>query len=139
MRSMLTAAALALLTTLPAKAATLLTVDLSVADQITISATGGLSSGTVTGAPSTGFYLAGIFAAPNTVLILDSAPLNTAALRPASNTTDGTPSIFASADNPGTGLNVYGYTTDLSTTFTAGALAFLGSSIFRNRPIDTAG
>ncbi|MEM9057962.1 MAG: VPLPA-CTERM sorting domain-containing protein [Pseudomonadota bacterium] len=110
-----------------ANAATLLTVDLSVENQITITATGEASSATVSGGDTTGFYLEGIFGdiftGPGVFGSLVSGNLTSA-----QNGSDGTPALFASGASLGDGLNVWSYTDDPSSDFIEGELAFVGSA-----------
>ncbi|MEM9386926.1 MAG: hypothetical protein AAGA68_17830 [Pseudomonadota bacterium] len=110
----------------PAHAVTVLTVDLSVENQITISATPGSSSVTAAGSDTTGFYLAGIFDGIFDAPVADE--LITGDLTSAQNTADGTPLLFTSTGAPGEGLNVFSYTDDLDSEFVAGLRAFSGSA-----------
>jgi len=99
-----------------------LIVDVSVPDQVTITATGGLSAIDASGSDSTGFYLDGIFG-PGTSSLGASGGGD---LTSANNLSDGSPELFrAFGGDPG--LNVYSYTDDPSSTFTTGATAFSGS------------
>lgn len=107
----------------------LLIVDLSVENEITITATAGLSGATVSGSDTTGFLLAdffntagpGIFAA------------GTGDLTSAANPSDSGPDLFNSSATPAGGsfgLNVFSYTADATSDFVAGSQAFSGSATF---------
>ena len=99
-----------------------LIVDLSVPDEVTISATDGISAATVSGSDTTGFYLDAIYNGGSG--ITDS--LVSGDLTSANNTSDGSPLLFRLLDDPG--LNVFSYTDDPDSTFTSGSLAFTGSA-----------
>ena len=105
---------------------TLLEVDLSTVDQITITATSGLSDATINGSDTTGWYLADIFGAPATTFVDDD--LVSGDLTAAANSSDGTPSLFTSTFTVGTGLNIFSVTDDPELSFTAGSQAFSGSA-----------
>lgn len=108
-----------------ANAATVLTVDLTVLNQITISATSGTSSVTASGTDATGFFLASIFdgAFPDPI----SDTLISGDLTSAQNTSDGSPLLFTSFSGS-EGLNVFSYTDDATSDFIAGSVAFSGSA-----------
>ena len=105
----------------------LLVVDLSVQDRVTITATTGLSSGTVSGSSFDGFYLKDLFS--NVAFV--NVPVNpgfsgTPTLTPASVPTNNNPRMFrASGTDPG--MNIYSYSAAGSTTFTTGQQAFTGT------------
>jgi|GEM_PF-3448385 len=103
----------------------LLTVDLSTQNQVTISATTGNSAATVTGNDTTGFYFENFFSnagIQSVVEVLVSGNLTTA-----STTSDTTPDLYRGGTG-GTdpGLNIWSYTNDAASPFTAGQLAFTG-------------
>ncbi len=102
----------------------LLVVDLTTTNQITITATNGLSAATVSGPTNTGFYFENFFAnaSPfNLVTTLVSGNLTAASVQ-----TNNSPGLFRlNAFDPG--LNVFSYTSITTTTFTAGQLAFTGT------------
>lgn len=103
----------------------LLTVDLSTQNQVTITATTGNSAATVTGNDTTGFYFENFFSNAGTqsvVEVLVSGNLTTA-----STTSDTTPDLYRGGTG-GTdpGLNIWSYTNDAASPFTAGQLAFTG-------------
>lgn len=102
----------------------LLSIDLSVTDMITISATDNLSAGTVSGGDGTGVLMAdffnggagpGIFAdgAGDLIAASDVSP-------------DGSPGLFNSTGS--VGLNFWSWSSDASSSFTAGSVAFTGSA-----------
>jgi hypothetical protein len=99
----------------------LLIVDLSVSNQVTITSTDGASFSTVSGSDGTGFLLADFYsnAGPEGVFVTGSGDLTSA-----TETSDGTPGIFRGDGDPG--LNVWTYTDDPTSNFTAGELAFTG-------------
>ncbi len=106
----------------PPPSEVVLIVDVSVPDQVTITATGGLSAVDASGSDSTGFYLDGIFG-PGTSSLGASGGGD---LTSANNLSDNSPVLFRGFGGD-SGLNVYSYTDDPSSTFTAGATAFSGS------------
>lgn len=114
-----------------ASAEVLLNVDVSVPNQITISATSGLSAASRTGATGTGFYLANFFTANQTL---------TSTLVPGSNLTtfndasDSSPALFRGGAGTDTGLNVWSYTTVTNSSVTAGVQAFAGSATWTVSP-----
>ncbi|MEO0422409.1 MAG: hypothetical protein AAF184_08755 [Pseudomonadota bacterium] len=110
----------------PAHAVTVLTVDLSVENQITISATSGASDITASGSDTTGIYLESIFDGPFDASILDT--LISGDLTSAENTSDGSPLLFTSTGFVGDGLNVWSYTDDPDSEFVTGSQAFSGSA-----------
>ncbi len=104
-----------------AQAAVVIEVDLTVEDQITITATEEASMATVSGSDTTGFYLEDIFAGgPGGI----SDTLISGDLTSFLNTSDGSPALF-SIDS---GLNVFSYTDDPSSDFEEGVQAFSGSA-----------
>lgn len=109
-----------------ANAAVVLTVDLTVLNQITIAATAGASSATTSGSDTTGVYLTSIFDSPFPSGIVDT--LVSGDLTSAANGSDGTPAIFTSGFTLGDGLNIWSYTNDATSDFIAGEVAFSGSA-----------
>lgn len=113
-----------------ASAEVLLTIDVSTPNQITISSTTGLSAASRTGSTSTGFYLANFFTANQAL---------TSTLVPGGNLTtfadpsDNSPAIFrGGAADPG--LNVWSYSTNGTSSVTAGIQAFAGSATWTVSP-----
>lgn len=108
----------------------LLLVDLSVPDQITITATSGVSASTISGGDTTGALLANFYTAGNDAAgtFADAAAAGdfTNFLNPA----DNTPGIFRGntpADGISNGLNVWTWSSDITVDFVAGTQAFTGS------------
>lgn len=108
-------------TAMTASAEDLLVIDLSNTNEITITATAGLSSGTVTGGSFTGVYMADFYNGGSDGLLLSGV----GDLVSAGNSSDGSPAIFNSAGN--NGLNFWSWTSDFDSSFTAGEVAFTGS------------
>lgn len=108
-----------------ASADVLLSVDLTVVDQITITATNGLSSATVSGSDGIGVYLADIFSSLSSGAI--SETLVSGDLVAAGDSSDGTPNLFTSFAGS-FGLNFWSWTNDDPTDFVAGTVAFTGSA-----------
>jgi len=105
-----------------AQADDLLLIDLSVVDQITITATAGLASATTTGSGFTGFLLADFYSGAGTGLI---SSLISGDITTAGTVSDGTPALFR--QDISNGLNMWSFNTASTSNFTAGALAFQGS------------
>lgn len=99
----------------------LLEVDLSVENQVTITATGGISAATVSGSDTTGFYLEAIRATGVGTL---TETLVGGDLTSFLNTSDFGADLY-SVD---AGLNVWSYTGDPTSDFIAGTQAFSGSA-----------
>ena len=103
----------------------LLEVDLSVENQVTISATDGLAAVSASASNFTGYLLADFFATPGAgfggVLGADSGDLTTF-----NNASDGTPSGFVGGSS--VGLNIWSFSSDSTVTVDAGAQAFVGSA-----------
>ena len=104
-----------------AQADELIVIDLTVANQITITATGGLSAVDASGSDTTGFYFANFYNSGSGL----SATLVSGDLTSANNLSDNSPALFRSGTSAG--LNVWSYTNDASSTFTTGSVAFSGS------------
>ena len=116
-----------------ASADVLLEVDLSVANTVTITATGGLSAADASASNFTGYLLAGFY---NNA---DATPAGSGAtgdLSTAANASDGTPSLFSSSSS--FGLNVWSFSTDSTVDVTSGEIAFAGSSSWTLDAIDYA-
>ncbi|MEL7484061.1 MAG: PEP-CTERM sorting domain-containing protein [Planctomycetota bacterium] len=107
----------------------LLIVDLSVANEVTITATSGASAETISGSDSTGVLLADFFNTAGPGIFSTGTGDLTSAL----NTSDGTPGLFNSSFTPSAtsgsfGLNFWTYTDDATSDFVAGSQAFSGSA-----------
>jgi hypothetical protein len=107
----------------------LLIVDLSVENEITITATAGLAGGSVSGSDGTGVLLADFFDGLGPA-IFDSAGVGdlTSANEGVS---DGSPALFNSSASAG--LNVWSYVGG-TTSFSAGSQAFQGSATWSLDP-----
>ena len=109
-----------------AKAATVLSVDLTTTNQITISATGGASAATVTGSDFIGVYLDGLFGGNGFL----SSSLVSGNLTNANNAPDNTPLLYRGTfSDPG--LNIYSFSTATNVNFTAGTQAFVGTATWQ--------
>lgn len=105
--------------------AQLLTVDLSVVNQVTISATTGVSDITTSGSDTTGVYLENFYGGSGDSL---SAVLVSGDLTNFENPSDGSPSLFRAGGGTDAGLNIWSFSSDTTVTFTAGSQAFAGSA-----------
>jgi uncharacterized repeat protein (TIGR01451 family) len=105
----------------------LLTLDLTVPNRITISATTGESLVTASGSTTTGVYFADFFANAGSITLGTTTLIPPATLSAASVAPDGSPSIFKfSPTDPG--INIWSYSATATTTFTAGSTAFQGTA-----------
>lgn len=118
------ALALSAFATTRAQAELLLLIDLSVVNQLKITATTGNSAATSSGSDSDGFYLEGFF--NSTVTATIGGTRLSGDLTHFENTSDNSPELWRT-DNNDPGLNLYSYTGDVSSTFTTGNQAFTGS------------
>ena len=109
--------------TMSASADNLLTIDLSVANTLTISSTGGNSSASASASNFTGFLLAEFF---NSAAVTPADLTVTGNLSTAANASDGTADIFSGGTD--FGLNVWSFSTDTNVSVTVGAQAFAGST-----------
>jgi len=107
-----------------ANADDLLLIDLTVADQITIIATDGLSAATVSGPDGIGVYFADFYNGAGGAL---GASLVSGDITNAANPSDSSPSLFRGGAGSDTGLNMWSWATGGDVDFTAGAVAFTGS------------
>jgi hypothetical protein len=112
----------------------LLTVDLSVANQITVSATTGVSAATISGSTTTGFLFENFLANAGTLPLGTTTISGTATLTAASVAPDGTPALFRGASNADPGLNIWSYSATSPTTFTTGQVAFTGTATWTLAP-----
>jgi len=103
----------------------LLELDVSVANQLTITATDGVSSVDASGSNFTGILLDGILGgasgAPGESII------GTADFGTFNEGSDGTPDFFVAGGGTDTGFNIWSFGGASTLTFTAGAQAFVGS------------
>lgn len=108
-----------------AQAEHLLEVDLSVVNQVTITAAAGVSMATVSGSDTTGVYLENFYGGSGDSL---SASLVSGNLTNAENPSDNSPSLYRGGAGGDPGLNIWSFSSDSTVTFTAGSLAFVGSA-----------
>jgi len=111
----------------------LLIIDLTTENQVTITATSGVSAGTVSGSTTTGFYFEDVFASAGTQEIGTTTYVGTPTLTAASVPTDNTPNLFRSV-NTDPGLNIWSYSATTPTTFTTGEQAFTGDATWDISP-----
>ena len=125
---LLTAVAAASLLPMAANADVVLLVNLSVANQVTISATSGVSAATVSGSTTTGFYLQNFFFTTVAGTVTGAGVGNISTfLNPADNSPTGFRAGTGSIDP---GFNIWSYSTASTTGFTSGTQAFSGSATF---------
>jgi hypothetical protein len=108
-----------------ASADDLLLVDLTVANQVTVTATSGLASTSASGTNFTGFLLDGFFAAPGAGNADSFLGAGSGNLTTNNNPSDGTPSLFNGSTS--VGLNIWSFSTSSSVSVTGGQQAFVGS------------
>jgi hypothetical protein len=111
----------------------LLTVDLSTVNQITVTATSGLSMATVSGSTTTGWLFENFFANAGSQGIGSPTIVGTATLTAASVPPDGSPSLFRGSDTDD-GLNIWSYSATGTTSITAGQVAFTGTATWSVSP-----
>lgn len=109
-----------------AQAQTLLVIDLTVENQITITATDGASAVSATGSDGIGVYLENFYNGPRNSTVSDT--LVSGDLTNVGNASDGSPALFTTFDNNDAGLNIFSWSPDTNVTFTAGQQAFTGSA-----------
>jgi hypothetical protein len=108
-----------------AQADDLLIVDLSVVNQVTLTATSGASAITASGGDSIGVYLDNFYGGAGDSL---SATLISGDLTDTGSPSDGTPSLFRGGAGSDSGLNFWSWSSDSTVNFTAGQQAFVGSA-----------
>ncbi len=108
-----------------AQADDLLIVDLSVVNQVTLTATSGASAITASGGDGIGVYLDNFYGGGGDSL---SASLISGDLTDAGSASDGTPSLFRGGAGSDSGLNFWSWSSDSTVNFTAGQQAFVGSA-----------
>lgn len=101
-----------------------LMVDLSVPNQVTISATDGLAAVSASGSDSIGVYFENFYGGAGNAL---GASLVSGDITNAENPSDNSPSLFRAGGGTDPGLNMWSWSSDSTVTFTAGSLAFTGS------------
>ncbi len=112
----------------------LLVVDLTVTDQVTVTATTAAATNTVSGSDTTGFYFENFFTTDEGL----AGTLVSGDLTSFLNTSDGTPGIFRGGGGTDPGLNIWTYTDDATSDFVAGTQAFSGSATWDVSPEDYA-
>lgn len=113
----------------------LLVIDLSVANQVTITATSGMSAVTTSGGNSTGAYFENFYGVAGSAL---TATLVTGNLTSAANPSDNSPSLYRGGSGSDPGLNIWSFSTNSTINFTAGATAFVGSATWTLDPPEYA-
>lgn len=108
-----------------ANADDLLLIDLSTTNQITITATSGLSAASVSGPTFTGVYMDNFYNGAGAGL---AATLVSGDLTTANNSSDSSPALFRGGFGSDSGLNLWSYSFDSTSSVTAGAVAFSGSA-----------
>lgn len=111
-----------------------LVIDLSVANQVTISGTSGVSMNDATGSTTTGFYFQDFLVNTPSLPIGTPAIVGTATLAPASVSSNGNPRLYHNSTSADPGLNIWGYSSTTTTTFTAGQTAFAGTATWTLSP-----
>ncbi|BDS05594.1 hypothetical protein NT6N_06340 [Oceaniferula spumae] len=114
-----------------ANAAVLITIDLSVVNKVTMTATTGLSDVTASGSDTTGIYFENFYSTPGNSL---SAIFDTGNITNVENPSDGTPALFRAGGGADPGLNLWSWSSDATVTFTAGSQAFTGSATWNLTP-----
>lgn len=119
-------------TTMTTSAAVLLSVDLGNTNQITITATNGLSAISVSGSDFIGVLLADFFNDPSSSFNYTGD----GSFSSSANTSDGSPNLFNGAVD--FGLNIWSWSNEATTSFTAGSVAFAGSATWSLSAVDYA-
>ena len=105
----------------------LLLINLSVANQITITSTSGNSAATISGTDDVGVYFENFFGT-NSLGGAGATLVAGGNLRPVGTTTDTSPALFHFSSDPG--LNFWSWTNDATSSFTAGSQAFTGAATY---------
>lgn len=116
-----------------ASADDLLIVDLTVTNQVTITATAGLSAVSASGSDGVGVYFENFYGVAGGALneVLVSGDLTNA-----ENPSGLSPNLFRGGGGADPGLNFFNWSSDSTVTFTAGALAFVGTATWTLEPDD---
>jgi len=128
------AASAAMMTT-AAQADVLFNVDLSVPNEVTITATSGLSAVTTSGNNIIGVYFENFYNSSTTTLVESLVSGN---LTNAENPADNSPNLFRGVGGTDPGLNIFSWSTTGTVTFTAGSLAFTGAGTWSLDPDEYA-
>jgi hypothetical protein len=115
--------------------ADLLTLDLSVPNTVTITATAGLSGATVSGSDNVGVYLQGFFTSISGVFSTPDS--GTSTFTSVGAPVDPNPSLYRD-DSSDMGLNIYNWSPSPTVGFTAGTRAFTGTAVFNLSPAQYA-
>ena len=118
-----------------ANADDLLIVDLTVPNEVTITATDGLSAVDASGPDIIGVYFENFYGGAGDSL---SAGLVSGDITNAENPTDNSPSLFRGGAGSDPGLNLFSWSSDSTVTFTGGSLAFTGSGTWSLDPNEYA-
>lgn len=105
----------------------LLEIDLSVANQVTITATNGLADASISGADVTGVYFDNFYGGAGDSL---SATYQSGDISTFGDDSDGSPSLFRAGSGSDSGLNMWSWATASTVDFTAGEQAFQGSAVW---------
>jgi hypothetical protein len=103
----------------------LVVIDLTTADQITVTATMGNSAVDASGSSITGTYFEDFYGGSGGSL---TATLSSGDFTSANNPSDGSPALFRGGGGADPGLNLWSFSTDFTVSFTAGQQAFTGSA-----------
>ena len=125
MKRLFLAAAVVAIIAPTARADVLINIDLSVANEITMTAQPGLSAATISGSDGIGIYFDAFYAGSGVTGLNET--LVSGDITNAANPSDGTPNLFRSG-TADTGLNLFSWSSDATVDFTAGALAFTGTA-----------
>ena len=112
----------------------LLVIDLTTENQVTITATSEVSAATISGGTTTGFYFEGLLADAGVQAVGTTTYVGTPTLTAASVPTDNSPSLFRGDSNADPGMNIWGYSSTSTTTFTSGSQAFSGDATWSISP-----
>ncbi len=103
----------------------LVIIDLTVPNQVTVTATDGVSFSDASGSDTTGIYLENFYAAAGGSLF---ASLVSGDFTNFENPSDNSPELFRAGGGTDPGLNIWSFSSDSTVTFTAGGQAFTGSA-----------
>jgi hypothetical protein len=103
----------------------LVVIDLTVPNQITVTATDGLAAVDASGSDTTGIYFADFYGGAGNSL---SASLVSGDFTNFENPSDNSPSLFRGGAGADPGLNLWSFSSDSTVTFTGGGQAFIGSA-----------
>ncbi|QEG21562.1 PEP-CTERM sorting domain-containing protein [Mariniblastus fucicola] len=112
---------------------TLLIVDLTVDNEVTVTATAGLSDIDASDTDVTGIYFDNFYGVAGDAL---TATLVSGDLVSAGTTSDGSPELFRGGGGTDTGLNFWSWTNDATSTFTTGSVAFTGTATWTLDSVD---